>query len=412
MQIKSVYEEECVDIKYDNAFFKKLLEMDNSFINKNSDHIEFFGGTLTGVQVVRFTDNDRAVIFDNLLRIDEITLQEKLYALRTNTGESVIQQHRLVSSDVFNITCIYLLYCLENSRYLSRDHIEEAKIRVCSYLIYRFLTSRLFRHFTFPADKTIAEATYETLSLKYIIKQQGSWTNTIRYIANVVTNNSSIHHNTIKNFNDDNSILNMINDIQGRIRDMLKNIYNEHLKVKNSNLRMGKSNSLVEIDGQLVLKDKFKSLSNYTRYIKNIVSDKNSFIKPELIDVVSNVMHTMPEKLLITSLEWMSSNYIYIKDSLIEDAIDAIMHHAFDYLSEHRDLLNNRANLADICGKLRGTYMSSRANGEYINRARELTTKIVVNATKSKNESVIAATKTGLMIYIILRTFTMQHYAN
>lgn len=412
MQIKNAFLQELNHLKVDKTLLKKISLMETGFVNKNSDHIEFFGGGLTGVQVVRFTQEDRDILFTEVLKTDEINLRDTLYSLKDKNGLPVINQEFKVSSDIFNISCIYLLHEIENSRYLTEKERDEAKIEVCLYLLYRFLTSRLFRHFIYPADKATAQATYESLSNKYLLKQTGSWSACLRTMAtNFVVRKDSIHYKTIKDMDNDTSIIYMINDIQGRIRDMLKNIYNEFDIIHKKGVKFSNNTAFVELDGEIILKDKRNSLDNYTRYIKSIVSDKGSFIKDELIDIVTNVMHTMPEKLLRESLEWTSNNYGHKNDLVIEETIDAVMHHAFYYLFNHQSLVKNE-DLSTMILRLRGTYMSSRSNEDTIVEARTLARRIITLSTKTKNDSVIAATRTGWMIYIVIRALTKNYYTN
>ncbi len=412
MYIKQVLDEELNDIKINNDFYKKLVRIETSFVNKNPEHVEFFGGALLGVQVVRFTPEDRDKLFDDLLGVDEKQIEEILYNAKTSNGQLVINRDFIISSDVFNIMSVWIIHQIHNSRYLSEKDKEEAKIRMCMYLLYRFMTSLLYNLFKYPADEAVAQATYNSLNYKFILKQKGSWGATIRYIAENAVAKDSIHAKVISNMDDDSAVVNMLNDIQGRIRDMLKNVYSKFMEIHQAGIKLANTSSVIETDGEFVLKDKQKSLLNYTRYIKSIIPDKNSLIKQELIDVICNMMHTMPQKTLVQSLEWMSTNYSYMKDNTIEDAVDAIMENAFDYLSENKSLLHNRANIQEIIFKLRGSYMSSRSNEPSMIKARDLTKTIISKSIKSKNESIVAATRTGLMIYIVLRALCMRHYSN
>lgn len=412
MQIKQVFDNECSQLKIDHAFFKKLCSLEASFVNKKEEHVRFFGGILTGVEVVRFTTEDRAKLFDGILELDEGVISDQLDSLKDASGNPLINKDWIVSSDVFNIASIWLLHAIDNSRYLSDSEIKEAKIRVCLYLFYRFVTSILFNFFPYPADREIAQATYESLSYKFILKKTGSWSECLRYISENSVAKDGIHSKTISKLADDGALGRMINDLQGRIKDSVKNIVIEFYKVKQQGVRIGLSSSFIETDGELALKDKTKNLSNYIRYVKSIVPDKNSFIKQPLIDVIANIMQTMPEKSLQQALEWTSSNYGHLSINHIETAIDAIMEHAFDYLSENKELLHDKANIAQLIYKLRGTYMSSRSNDSLITKARDSSKLIIASSVKSKNESILAATRTGWMLYIVLRSLTMKHYSN
>jgi len=402
--IKSVFEEECAHVKIDRAFYKKICELEAKFVNKKQEHIEFFGGSLTGVQVVRFTDDDRNKLFSDILFVDDHVLEERLHNLKD------INKSWVISSDVFNLSCAWIMHAFDKSKLLDEDERIEGKLRICLYLQYKFLTSILFRLFRYPADPQVAAATYAQLSYKYVLKQQGSWGAALRFRANEVITDHSIWFSTIKNLNDDYRVVQMLNDIQGRIKDMLKNIFSLHIRINEQGGRISSSNSLVETDGEMILKDKSKNIGVYTRYIRSIVPDKNSFIRQELLDVIANAIQTMPPKLLHQTLEWCSDNYRHLDDNIAEEAIDLIMDHAFDFLSDNKALLRSKGDLAGFISKLRGTYMSSRSTDEKLIKIRELSEKIVKNATKTKNDSVIASVRTGFMLYICLRSFSMAHY--
>lgn len=410
--IKAVFDEECSHIEINPRFLKKLVELEARFVNKKKEHIQFFGGTRTGVDVVRFTNEDRDRLFTDILEVDDRVLEEKLYALKDANGNFVINQDWKISSDIFNLSTAWLLHAIENATELDDRQKDEGKIRACQYMLYKFLTSRLFRHFRYPADPEVADATYAQLSYKFALKEHGSWGAVMRHLAKQATRRDGIHARTIRYMDIDRSVIEMLNDIQGRPRDILKNYYNAFVRVNEAGGRIKRSSALVDIDGEIILKDKTKSLANYTRYIKSVISDQNSFIRDELVDVIVRIMHTMPEKLLLQSLTWASQNYGHTKEQTVEKALDLIAEHAFAYLSDHRELLHATGDLAGLVSKLRGAYMSSRSSDPLLLEIRDLVGKIVATATKSKNESVIAATRTGFMIYVIVRMFSMKHYTS
>lgn len=411
-RIKAVFDAECAHVVVNPRFLKKLVELEARFVNKKKEHIQFFGGTRTGVDVVRFNTEDRDRLFTDILEVDDRVLEEKLYALRDSNGNYVINQEWKISSDIFNLSTAWLLHAVENSTYLDERQKDEGKIRACQYMLYKFLTSRLFRHFRYPADPEVADATYAQLSRKFALKEHGSWGAVMRHLATQATKRDGIHARTISKMDIDRGVIEMLNDIQGRPRDILKNYYNEFDRVNKEGGRIKRSSALVDIDGEIILKDKTKSLANYTRYIKSVISDQNSFIRQELVDVMVKIMPTMPEKLLVQTLTWASQNYGHTKELTVERSLDLIAEHAFAYLSDHRELLHATGDLANLVSKLKGAYMSSRSSDPLLLEIRDLVAEIVAQATRSKNDSVIAATRTGFMIYTILRMFSMKHYTS
>lgn len=410
--IKEVFDRECSDIEFDARFFKKTCELEARFVSKNQESLEFFGGNLFGVHRVRFTEDDRDRLFIDVMGADDQSLKDQLYALRTSNGSKVINTDWIVSSDVFNLSTVWLIHAIHHSPHLDSEHKHEAKIRVCLYMFYKFATSWIAHAVRYPADPEIAAAAYAQLSYKFILKQTGSWGACFRVFASNAVALDGLHAKTLERFDDDVAIINMLNDMQGRIRDMLKNIYGVLVSTKDQGKRIAQSSTLVETDGEMILKDRTKSLSNYSRYIKGIVSDKNTFVRQELVEVISSTMHTMPERLLLLSLTWMSDNYARTKDGLVEDVITRTMEHAFEYLAANRAVLNASSDLPGLVSKLRGVYMSSRSTETNLLILRTLAERIVTLATKSKNESVIASTRTGVMLYLVLRAFCMKHYVN
>jgi hypothetical protein len=405
VSIKGVFESECAHLALDAQLAKRIHLYTVGFAHKNQDHIEFFGGNLTGVQVVRFTDSDKDRWFTEILQADESTLEARLVALPTVNSDWV------VSSDTLNLSCAWLLHALLHSKKLSDAQRHQAMLDVVLVMQYKFLTSRLYRHFKYPADRATAEATYAALTFKYAIKQYGSWAAVLNARAEEVISPTGLHRKAIELMDPDSTVIYLLNDTQGRIRDMLKNIYDVFLQVHRQGIKISSTSSLVEHDGVEILKDKSKNLLAYTRYINSIITDRNSFIREELLTVIEKQMKTMPPRLFRESLEWMSDNYRQSGASMIEELLNETLIHSFDYLAENRNLVRNSTDLASLLTRLRGVYMSSRSTDPALFSLREKAEKIVKLATNNKNSSVIAAVRTGILLYLIARAYSMRYYS-
>jgi hypothetical protein len=405
VSIKGVFESECAHLALDAQLAKRIHLYTVGFAHKNQDHIEFFGGNLTGVQVVRFTDADRDHWFTEIVQADEGALEARLLALPT------VNENFNVSSDTMNLSCAWLLHALLHSKKLSDAQRHQAMLDVVLVMQYKFLTSRLYRHFKYPADRATAEATYAALTFKYAIKQYGSWAAVLNARAEEVISPTGLHRKAIELMDPDSTVIYLLNDTQGRIRDMLKNIYDVFLQVHRQGIKISSTSSLVEHDGVEILKDKSKNLLAYTRYINSIITDRNSFIREELLTVIEKQMKTMPPRLFRESLEWMSDNYRQSGASMIEELLNETLIHSFDYLAENRNLVRNSTDLASLLTRLRGVYMSSRSTDPALFSLREKAEKIVKLATNNKNSSVIAAVRTGILLYLIARAYSMRYYS-
>jgi hypothetical protein len=402
--IQSVFADECGHLEIDAKFVKRLHAYQVSFVNKNDDHIKFFGGNLLGVETVRFLDQDRDRWFDEILEVDDGPLEERLLAL------PMVNSEFHVSSDTMNLSCVWLAHAIFTSKKLSDEQRHEALIDVMLVLQYKFFTSRYYRHFRYPADRATAEATYAQLSYKFDIKTYGSWSALFRARAEDIVAKTSIHYRTITHMDDDRKVIYMLNDTQGRIRDMLKNIYDVFLRVHQQGIRISSTSSVIEHDGVEVLKDKSRNLLAYGRYINSIISDRNSFMREELMVIVEKLMHTMPPKLFRETLEWMSHNYRQRGANDIEETLNETLVHSFDYFSDNREAVRDTHDLPGLLARLRGVYMSSRSTDPVLFALREKVEGIVKKATGNKNTSVIASVRTGVLLYVVLRAMTMTHY--
>jgi len=402
--IKHVFEDECGHLKFDAKFAKTLHAYQVGFVNKNNEHIKFFGGNLLGVETVRFLDQDRDRWFDEILQVDDGPLEERLLAL------PMVNSEFHVSSDTMNLSCVWLTHAIYNSKIMSQEQRHNAMIDVMLVLQYKFFTSRYYRHFRYPADLATAEATYAQLSYKFDIKTYGSWSALFRARAEDIINKASIHYRTITHMDDDKKVIYMLNDTQGRIRDMLKNIYDVFLRVHQQGIRISSTSSIVEHDGAEILKDKSKNLLAYGRYINSIVSDRNSFMREDVLSIIEKIMHTMPPRLFRETLEWMSSNYRQRGATEVEEVLNEALIHSFEYFSENREVVRHTQDLPGLVSRLRGIYMSSRSTDPVLFALREKMETIVKKATGNKNPSIIASVRTGALLYIVLRAITMKYY--
>lgn len=404
--IKAVFEKHCGHLKFDKTLAKKIHSFQVSFVNRNEEHMSFFGGNLTGVQIVRWLSSDKDSWFTDIMEVDELALEEDLHSL------AAINTEFLVSSNVFNNACMWMIHKFMTSPYLSDKDKHQAMIDTALVLYFRFLTSLLYKYFPYPADPAVAAATYAQLSNKFEIKQHGSWFALLVSRCEKLIDPNGLHRKTLMNYDDDLAIVYLLNDSQGRIRDIMKNIVSEFIKVHKLGTKIKTTSSLAEYEGEEVLKDATKNLSNYTRYLHSIVGDKRSFIKEELITIICNVVTTCPPNMLRTSLEWMSVNHRHAGVKVVEELIDVTLVHSFANLADNRTTMKSTNDLPGMIVKLRGLYMSSRSVDTDLLQMRDKARQVVKSATNSKNESLLASIRTGVLLYITLRAFTMHHYAS
>jgi hypothetical protein len=421
-QIAEVFQTECARLAIDASLIKRLRMYESSFVGRNEDHIQFFGGHLLGVHPVKFLPSDRMRWFEEILRADELILKDKLYGLMYDDSDlkvrsaprqrPVINQEWVVSSDVMNLSCAWLIHAIYTSKLDEKSKVQ-GMTDTLLILQYKFLTSLLFHYFRYPASKEVAEATYAALSDKFTIKQVGTWAAFFRARAASILDldPDSPHTAMIKKMDDDEKVIYFVNDIQGRIRDVLKNIYAVFDRVHNSGERINTVSSVADHDGEKILKDKTKSLMNYTRYLNSVISDKESFIREDLVLVIEKLVHTAPPAVFRASLSWMSEHYRQSRFGIIEEVINECLVHSFAYFDEHRSYVRATPNLAELLGRLKGVYASSRSTDPVLMKLRDKMETLVQMAVQSKNDSTLASVRTALLLYLVARALTMTHYA-
>ena len=406
MSIKSIFEENCPDLVADKKLAFKIKNYLQQFINRNDDHINFFGGNLMGVHRVRFMPDDRNRWFDEIMEADDLAIHDQIIKLDD------IVETRVVSSDVMNLSGLWLVHKFYNSSTMNEIERLEAMRTVVMILNCKFVTSILSHWFRFKADESVATATYAALSRKFGLKVHGSWGALLDARAADAVDPKGIHFKTYKDFDEDYEIVKMINDIQGRVKDILKNIRDVFETVhRDPSLVIKSKSNTVEIDGAMKVRDMSRMYPTYAAYFKNVVGDKNTLIKPELTTVVVKMVPSIPEKHLISALGYVSENSGRLGDKDVSELIDTTLTHVFDYLSVNKDALKNKGDVAGLISKMKALYMASRTTDPVMLKMRMLGERIVGKSCKTKNGAVIAAVRTGILLYIVLRTFTMNYYS-
>lgn len=408
--IKEIFDKHCGHLKFDKRLIKQIREIRLRFLHRNEDHLEFFSGNLLGVNPIRYRTVDRQEWLEELLEVNEPDIKEEVAKLGT------IDKDWVRANDAVNLSMIWVLHKIVNSPHLSAKEKDQGLKDTCLLLQYKFLSSIMAHYFPFVADKTVAMATYEALSRKFELKQYGSWQSLLEHRCNMILNSNSIHYNTYLKMPTgtpkSDPVIYMINDVQDRLREIVKRIRDIFEKVKNQNLRISSTSSVIELEGQSELVDSSRDHSTYVRYIRTVVSDKPTFIRKELIEVVGDVIQTLQEPHLISALEYCSNNFGKGGDSKVSQLIDETLFHAFSYLSENTGVMSSPSDLSSLVIKLKNLYMASKMSDPQLIKMRDLADTIVKRSVSSRNKAALSSVRTALQVYIVLRAFAMKHYSS
>lgn len=404
ISIKDVFNKHCQHVKVDRKLIKLIRDIRIGFVNRNEDHLSFFSGNLLGVHPVRFRTIDRQRWFDEVLEVDEADIKESIKEV------DYLDPEWVRANDSMNLSAIWLLYIINASKHLNAKEKEQGLMDVTLMLQYKFISSIMAHYFPYPADESVAIATYEALSRKFEIKQHGSWQGLLEHRSKVTLEKNSIHYNTYVKLTDDAAIVYMVNDIQQRLREVVKKYRAIFQRVKDQNLRITSTTTMIELDGESEIIERTRDHSDYTRYIKDIIRDKVTFIRKELVDVVGDAMHTMNVEHLIQALSYCSDNFSKGGDKNVEFLIDETLFHAYQYISDNQGVMRSSSDLASLIGKLKNVYSASRMSDPQLIAMRDAAEKIVKRSVRSRNSAALASVRTGLQIYIVLRAFSRKYY--
>ena len=390
-------------VKFDNKLAQKIYTYERNFVNKNSQHVEFFNGNLLGVNKVVFTPTDYAVWFDEVLEVDDTELTNDIGRLDS------INTKWEVGSDVFYITCVMLCGYFYRSN-LSVRVKHDAMRNVLMIMQYKMITSVLANSFKHLASVEDMEAVKEAMSKKFHIKKLGSWYNVFKNRADeFLFSNASIHKNTIDNSRPDDRVVYVVTDTKTRINSIVKNHWELLVEIKAKDKKIADSKIYFQSEDGMELSDLRRDVSVYRTYIHSIIGIADSFIKEELVDILAKIMPKWSNNLFIKILNDFSN--AYSEDHDLQNLVNEILTHALDYMYDKIHLTHNsNIDYPFILYKLKGIYQSSIAPDPRLHKVRNEVTEFIVKRNKHSSDALVSSMRTGFLLYIILRTLTRRHY--
>jgi hypothetical protein len=148
----------------------------------------------------------------------------------------------------------------------------------------------------------------------------------------------------------------------------------------------------------------------YTNYLHSIVGEPTNFIKDDLMRIIADAVHTMSPIYLRTVLTHISENYQQ-DGGLIEETLNDIMTHTYEFLRTRYKGSMSTPDLALILTEIKGVYMSARSTDSALLKLRVNIDKVIGRKLKNISPAATAALRVGIALYVILRTLTKKKYA-
>lgn len=401
--VKDIFDALDDDLIVNPRWVSKLRSFVYGFATKDNDHTEFFGSPFLGTHRVVFKSEDRQTFFKDIFDIDEVRLRDELIKTKW------INKDFKVSSEAFNLTIVYLMHRVWISD-LPKNMKEEALINLIMLFHYRIMTSIMNHYFGYLVKPKVATTAYNKLSLKFDIKRYSSWTDLFRARAEFIINpRTGIHFDTFTKMDNDKKIVYMVNDMESRLKGVINDYTKVLYEVKDSVDLVETDSGLAVLDGELNIKDVQKRETRYKGYIANVLNDKNSFFKQELVTYAAEAIQRTDQDKLEMIIREFPSQYAHEKGEKYREFVEDVTTHMFEYLASnsirHNDLKN-------VFFKIRGAYTSSKSTNALLLKLRNNGDEIVKVMTGIKTEIKITSLRTSLMLYIVLRTLVMDSMVN
>lgn len=413
-RLRDLFDKHFKHVKFNQHLASQIYRFQVGFIHKNKDHMDFFGGNLLGCHTVRFMTAEINAFWD-IFNVDPYEVNKDLgdLLISDQKGDKFPITNYKIAGDSFNQLCMYAMYRFLNTKELSKDRIERAVLDIGLIFNYRTIAVLITSWFTYAVDENLAKAVHSNLSARYLIKRLNSWQAVMEYRAEESNGVKGLYREYLKHLDDIDETIKMINDDYNRIKDIVLNIYSVIADTNSKQEAIHTTSMMItDVEGEVVLKDQINHLDVYLTYMKRIVPERNSFIKNELVSVISKVMFTMQINGFMKTLEWISNNYNNKEKSTAESIIRLSLLESFKFLSELGSVSSNIKNLSKMLMTLKGCYSSSRSTDPELIELRNLTSDIINEATGKTNEQTVAAIRTGVFLYICLRAYTKDHYSN
>jgi hypothetical protein len=404
--LKELFKRECSHIKIDKQFIQELERFEYDFVMKNETNKNFFSSHLHGVHPMRFTVDEFARWYDDIVVVDEIDLQDKIYAVPS------IYKNNKVLSDLFNILMTWLMHKIIINNSLSKEDKQLGLVKLFLIWQYKYWGSLLGNNYKHPANEETAEATFNELSRKFGLKIHGTWRKFFIARAIELTSENSLHYNTLKEYTNDAKILYCIEDNWTRMKSLMKELNAVFYSVRQREIRQISDSAIMTIEGEKHIKDLVKKEKDYIRYVTGTMVDKTSFIKEELLEVVVDLVPSASITHIETTLKFIMDNITnrkYAKD--IEYVTENIILYTLTYIQNNPKKITNERDISRIVVTIRNILKSPKNNEEVIYELRSRTENMVGKANGLRNTTTLANTRTAVLLYILLRAMAKGYYS-
>ena len=341
-----------------------------------------------------------------------------IHKLKKMIGEvDTVNKDFKVVSNPFNIFITYLLHRVLISD-LSPNIKDIVIFKILMFFQYKFFTSVVNSRFRYTPNEAVMQATYESLTNKFALKQYGTWYGVLESRAKQFMDNHK-HLQTLILYKDDAAILYVISDLQTRVRNQLMLVIREFMATKENHDQIASYSYIgTNEDNEKILID---IESTYDIMIANVYQDSlavTRFLDDRALQITAALFSQLNiaklRSLIISFSELAVKQTRAGQQNLIRDINGTEILEGANVLIQHilqksyRYVVNNKISLhqpALIIRAIRDVYGSSRILDPGILQVRESVAYMINNLSDSKRTETLSAFKIAFVLYIIILSF-------
>ena len=399
--LKEAFDQSFEEVVFDKRLIDRMYRYQVAILNKNDEHLSFFGSNLIGVHSIQFRTSEILKFYNDVCDVNYSGLELAIRKVTTIVHDFAI------TGDIMNLTLMYMVHRILTSPKLTAAQRERGAYDTALVFFYRCIIIRQSEYFHFPADPKIAQAAYAELSNKFLIKKLGSWRGVMEYRAKDLIDPKGLHRSNLTLFTNDLATVYAISDSENRIRDLYKNYYKTFNEAYESGNRIAISSSTItDVEGVEKIKEKIKSTEQYVNYIRTAILDATGFVRPELVSVIIDINTNTSPRMLTSTLTWLSDSYNTPKwHGKIDEYIRLIVIQSFHLLNECGQ--SDLKDYASILIALKNLYLSTRSSDRDLLEIRKIGDELIKAANGRINGSLSKATRTATILYITLRAIAV-----
>jgi hypothetical protein len=355
----------------------------------------FFGSGLTGVYKVMTSKSDIDAIFTDILDTDYALVKSSLNEIDD------IRLDFVVSSDAYNLMMAYLLHRAYTSQYLDNKKKERAMFDIALLMQYKMITGLLAHYFKYPAEERVAVATFNALSNKFLLKKLGNWQEYFNYRAGEIIKDHKFIKEVYTNFDNTDSVIYFINAVYGAIKDVLKNIYREFVKVRENDARLSSRSSTSESESGETLSDVSNNVAKHIENVKRNIHDVDSFITNDAFMITCATMKDL------SPIQFREVLVLLCKDSLsktVMDIVEETVVTVYD-MFKHKDYFIKGNDVSAMLIDLKFAIIAKRNHDDPLEKLKVKIEQFIKNKHSGKSDSARRVLRTGVIIFIAIKAF-------